>query len=128
MTYIDHRLYSILGEFLRDARDSAEMTLSDAASAIGVTTMTIQRYEKAERKATVETVRKLCSAYSVDADELMQRSIDRFRSLSTVSVSNQECISHSERALLSSFRSLNSSGQRRLIEYADDLVASGRYE
>lgn len=128
MTYIDHRLYSILGESLRDARDSAEMTLADAAAAIGVTTMTIQRYEKAERKATVETVRKLCSAYSVDADELMQRAIDRFRSLSSVSIASSEDLSCSERALLSSFRSLNSSGQRRLIEYAEDLVASGRYE
>lgn len=128
MTYIDHRLYSILGESLRDARDSAGMTLADASAAIGVTIMTIQRYEKAERKATVETIRKLCSAYSVDADELMQHAIDRFRSLSPVSISNSESLSSSERVLLSSFRTLNASGQCKLIEYAEDLVVSGRYE
>ena len=121
MTYIDHRLYSILGESLRDARDSAGMTLADASAAIGVTIMTIQRYEKAERKATVETIRKLCSAYSVDADELMQHAIDRFRSLSPVSISNSESLSSSERVLLSSFRTLNASGQCKLIEYAEDL-------
>ena len=128
MTYIDHRLYSILGEFLRDARDSAEMTLADAANAIGVTTMTIQRYEKAERKATVETVRSLCSVYGVDADSLMQKSINRFRSLSESSVSASESLSDSEQMLLSRFRLLNADGQQRLVEYAEDLAASGRYE
>lgn len=128
MAYIDHSLYSILGEFLRDARDSAEMTLADAASAIGVTTMTIQRYEKAERKATVETVRKLCAVYGVDADSLMQGAIDRFRSLSDFSISVSEYLSDPERILLSRFRSLNADGQQRLVEYAEDLAASGRYK
>lgn len=126
MTYIDHKLYVFLGESLRDARDLANMTLSDVAKSVGVTTMTIQRYEKAERKATVETVRKLCAVYGVDADELMQHSIDRFRSFS----SNGpvfESLSSDESELLFRYRNLNSSGQKRLSEYAMDLESSGRY-
>ena len=124
MAYIDRDLYSILGNALRDARDSAQMTLSDAASKLGVSTMTIQRYEKAERKATVETVRKLCEIYDVDADSLMQHSIDRFRSLSS---SVSDGLSPKEKDLLSSFRNLDADGQLKLIEYLSDLVASGRY-
>ena len=124
MTYIDRDLYSILGEALRDARDSANMTLADAAKKMGVSIMTIQRYEKAERKATVETVRNLCEIYAVDADALMQYSIDRFRSMSS---SSSGGLSSIENDLLSSFRNLDDDGQHKLIEYINDLSASGRY-
>ena len=36
-------------------------------------------------------------------------------------------LSEAEQSLLSCFRALNDEGQHRLIEYGDDLVASGRY-
>lgn len=125
MAYIDQDLYTILGEHLRDARDNANMTLSDAASKMGVSTMTIQRYEKAERKATVETVQKLCSIYDVNPDDLMQHSIERFRSMSsTIGIDG---LSEKEHFLISHFRSLDSVGQEKLLDYASDLAASGRY-
>ena len=125
MTYIDHDLYSILGESLRDARDLADLTLTDVASMLKVSPMTVQRYEKAERKATVETIRKLCEIYSVDADDLMQRSIDRFRSISSSDISDG--LSSSEQHLISCFRSLNDGGKQKILDYASDLLASRLY-
>ena len=126
MTYIDRDLYSVLGDALRDARDSAQMTLSDVASSIGVTTMTIQRYEKAERKANIETIRKLCSVYDVDPDELMQKVIDRFHSLSNPG-SASVSLTEPESILLSSFRSLNDDGRNIVLNTVSGLVASGSY-
>lgn len=118
MEYIDNKLYALLGDALRDARDSAQMTLSDAASCLGVTTMTIQRYEKAERKPSVETVRSLCSAYNVDADIFMQGVVDRFHSLSDLSRPFPG-LSSQESSLLSVFRSLSDADRLKVLEYAD---------
>lgn len=128
MSYIDKELYFILGNALRDARDAAEMTLSDAAKAVGVTTMTIQRYEKAERKATVETVRKLCHVYCVDADQLMQNVVDKFHSSSNAGLLNVSELSDDEIALLSDFRQLNDAGKQALLSAAHGLVLSGSYQ
>lgn len=128
MSYIDKKLYSILGSALRDARDAAEMTLSDAANSVGVTTMTIQRYEKAERKATVETVRKLCRVYGVDADELMQSVVDKFHLSSNSSLINSLELTDEEISLLADFRKLNDAGKQALLSTAHGLVLSGAYQ
>ena len=124
MSYIDQELYLIVGNALRDARDAAQMTLAEVAKKMGVTTMTIQRYEKAERKATVETIRKLCAIYGVDADSFMQKAINSFKDLPCPSSS----FTPSEQSLLSDFRRLNAEGQEKVSEYTSDLVASGRYD
>ena len=124
MSYIDQELYLIVGNALRDARDAAQMTLAEAAKKMGVTTMTIQRYEKAERKATVETIRKLCTIYGVDADSFMQKAINSFNDLPCPSSS----LTPAEQVLLSDFRQLNDEGQDKVTEYTSDLVASGRYD
>lgn len=83
MSYIETEIYKILGRHLRAARESAGLTLSDVAEKISATPMTIQRYEKGDRKISVEKIRSLCTLYDVDADQLMQSSIDRSTSTSS---------------------------------------------
>lgn len=78
MTYIEQDLYFIIGNELKAERSRANMTLDDVAKKMGVTSMTVQRYEKASRKITVETVRKLCKIYDTDADALMERCVEAF--------------------------------------------------
>ena len=123
MSYIDQDLYTIVGNALRDARDTAQMTLAEAAKKMGVTTMTIQRYEKAERKATVETIRKLCAVYGIDSDTFMENAIASFKNMPVADSS----LTASEQTLLDNFRQLNDEGQDKVCEYTSDLVASGRY-
>lgn len=128
MSYIDRGLYLILGESLKAARDASQLTLAEAASKIGVTTMTIQRYEKAERKASVETIRQLCVIYGVSADNLMQEAIDKFRSAHNDSAPPSAALSDPEQELVDNFRQLNDEGQDKLIDYSSDLVALGKYK
>lgn len=75
MTYFETELYKKLGKLLRNARESAGMTLSDTAEKLGVTTMTIQRYEIGKRKISLENVRDLCCLYGVDPDSLMDNAM-----------------------------------------------------
>lgn len=128
MTYLDKELYLVLGDLLRDARDTANMTLTDAGNAIGVTAMTVQRYEKAERKATIETVRMLCDAYGEDPDELMQRAVTKFRSIHGSLTSSALRLSTDEIALLEQFRALNDDGKQIALNTLYGLVSSGSYD
>lgn len=76
MAYIETRIYKILGRHLRNSREAAGLTLTDVAEKLSITPMTIQRYEKGDRKISVEKIRVLCDLYNIDADQLMQSSID----------------------------------------------------
>lgn len=78
MSYIEQDLYLILGNALKEERRRAKLTLDDVAKRMNVTTMTIQRYEKASRKINVETIRKLCNIYGVNADDLMEKCVAIF--------------------------------------------------
>lgn len=124
MAYIETELYIILGSYLRVAREASGLTLTEASKKLDTTPMTIQRYEKGDRKVTVEKIRLLCSLYGVDADKLMQDSID---ALNHYGSSSHAVISITEERMLSSFRVLNHEGQSKAVEYINDLVASGNY-
>lgn len=213
MAYIEHDLYIALGKLLRDSREQSKFTLTDVASFMNVTPMTIQRYEKGDRKINTDTIRRLCAFYNVDSDSLMQSAVDSIRfsakplQSNSVSLSNEETmntgelikyhrinlglsaealaeaigvspstiyryenndiahmgidklkkiadvlgteassllgwttfksesqpgtklvLSQFESELLTQYRSLSSEGQEKLVEYARDLVASGRYK
>lgn len=129
MSYIETELYKTLGRYLRVAREASGLTLSDVANKIDTTLMTIQRYEKGDRKITVEKIRLLCSLYGVDADKLMQDSINSIK-LYTQSNSlslKEESYNFNEQKCIKSFRKLNDSGQGKVLNYMDDLAASGNY-
>lgn len=69
--YYEYDFYKTLGQILREKRIERGMTLDDAASAIGKTIKTVQRYETGERKITVQTIKDLCHVYGADPDEIM---------------------------------------------------------
>lgn len=77
MAYIETQIYKVLGNHLRNSREAAGLTLTNVADKLSATPMTIQRYEKGDRKITIEKIRLLCALYNVDADQLMQDSIDQ---------------------------------------------------
>lgn len=117
MDYIYDGLYVEVGKKLRTNREEKGVTLSEAASALGVTPMTIQRYETGKRKISVETIRRLCHYLKIDADELMQDVINN-QGINSV-------LSSSEFEILTTYRQLNSDGQKKLIEYAQMLLKAG---
>ena len=124
MAYIETELYKVLGSYLRVAREASGLTLSEVSKKIDSTLMTVQRYEKGDRKITVEKIRTLCSLYGVDADTLMQDSIDALRKKDS-----NDCLvlNIKEERMMSLFRTLNNEGQSKAVGYVSDLVASGNY-
>lgn len=81
MSYMEQELYYILGSFLKSARESAGYTLTEVSEKMNTTPMTVQRYEKGDRKISVEKVRELCAIYNTNSDLLMQNAVNKFKSL-----------------------------------------------
>lgn len=75
MAYLEENLYKELGALLRSAREDSGLTLVEIANKMDVTPMTIQRYEKGERKINIEKIKLLCKFYSVNPEELMQKAV-----------------------------------------------------
>lgn len=76
-----------LGRRLKNARDSANLTQTDAARVIDVARTTLVAIEKGDRKVRIEELQQLARAYGVSANRLLRREavhidlLPRFRRL-----------------------------------------------
>lgn len=103
---------------LKELRLENNMTLLQVADKLGVTESTAQRYESGViENLKYDTIVKLANIYNVSPAYLMGWD-NQFES-------NKD---NREQQLLSVFRDLNDAGQDRLLDYADDLHALGRYK
>ena len=64
-------LYRIIGEMIRDIRETKGLTLDQIAGELSVTPKTIQRYEKGERKIKISTIMELSNVLGFDYDMFM---------------------------------------------------------
>lgn len=130
---------------IRTARKNASMTQAEAAARLGITYQAISNYERGVTRIDTDTLIKLCAVYDVPvseilgtsssrvpADSQMDKIIDQLvqtseRYTAYYAPNHTETISDSEARLLSLLRNLNAEGQEKLLDYAEDLAASGRY-
>lgn len=114
--------YIRLGTLLRDARIAAHYTQEDAATHIGKTPQSVSLWEKGKSKIDIEALASLCQMYGVSiATVLVGAGAD-------VPSSTPQPDSPLQDSLLLKFSQLNRYAQERLVEIADDMVASGKYE
>lgn len=71
MSEYEIELYKIIGEMIRERRQSLGFTLDQLADRLSVTPKTIQRYEKGERKIKINTLIELSSILNFDYDRFM---------------------------------------------------------
>ena len=76
-------------------------------------------YKKGYENAKISTIRKIAKAFGCSLDYLIED--EPKKSPSTTEAAPEE--DH----LIALYRELNHEGQEKLIDYADDLVASGKY-
>lgn len=98
---------------LKDIRQANKMTQEEVAKALGIPKKTYQNYEREVREADSVILCKLADLWHVSVDDLMGRS--------TFEDSDEEI-------MIQLFRMLDKRGRQKLIELADDLVMSGKYE
>lgn len=113
--------YYRLGTLMRSARIAARYTQEDAAKEIGKTPQSVSLWEKGKSKIDIETLASLCQMYGISIESILVEAGAELHPPAP------RCGDPLQESLLLSFSQLNKEGQERLVEIADDMVASGKY-
>lgn len=109
--------------YLMNENGLNKRTLSQAS---GVPYTTIDGlYKKGYEGARMSTIKSLASFFGVTLDSFCRDDIDE---LQYAYQKPDISLSPAEHQLIINYRSINTDGQERLLDYADDLVQSGKYK
>lgn len=109
------------GARIKALRDNFGLTQDELAEKIGTTKQTIYKYETGIiTNIPSDKIETMASLFDVSPSYLMGWN-------DAGAPSSDSSLTDGEQQIVSSFRQLNEEGRERLLNYADDLVASGRY-
>ncbi len=106
-----------IGSRIKQRREELGITQIELAAMIGVTKGAIGNYETDSNSPKASIMYRIFNALKCDANFLYQDDIKE----------NDLCISKNECTLMEMFNQMNDEGQAKLLDYADDLVRSGKY-
>lgn len=106
---------------LKKLREESGLTANEVGARIGKSGKTVNAWENDRGQPDVDTLFKLCELYGVD--DIASVFSDNFQEISALHPLTDE-----EALLIQRYRELNAEGQEKLLDYADDLAASGRYK
>lgn len=111
---------------LRYLRRKYGLSQDELAAKLGYKSFTtIQKWESGVSEPSVSTLKIIADLFSVSMDQMINDDLSAFSQPSS-SAPELELTEQEER-LVGICRSLNDEGRERLVEYGDDLVASGKY-
>lgn len=111
------------GRKLREYREAADLTVEEFCKQFNsrfdgrMNKSTVSRYENGLQEPMISTVKKIAAFFSVDPSDL----------LGYVPAGNSPVLPTDLKALADALTQLNDEGREKLLDYASDLVASGRY-
>ena len=108
-----------IGSRIKERREELGITQIELATRLGVSKGAIGNYETDANSPKASIMYKIFDILQCDANYLYQDEIGERETI--VPPKN-------ERTILSLIRQLNVEGQEKLIDYADDLVRSGKYK
>ena len=106
------------GSRLRERREALHLKQGELGKLLGVTGSAIGNYENGVSSPKADVLYKVFDVLECDANYLFQ---------DEMSDAKETVQSVRERHLMDTFHSLNEEGQEKVIEYVDDLHATGRY-
>lgn len=109
-----------IGNRLKELREARGLTLEQVGAYVGVNKATVQRYEIGNIDIKRNVAIKLAECLGTSPAYIMGWTDDP-------SVSTSPAISGQLKALAEALAELNDEGREKLLDYAADLVASGRY-
>lgn len=106
-------------ERIKTLRKERKLTQEEFAKMLDVSVMTIRRYESGKQEPKPTTMKKMAEILSVTVESLISKSVEN-------SVSTD--LTDTEVSLINTFRSLNESGQNKVVEYAQDLNDNPKFK
>lgn len=95
----------------------------ELADALFVNQTAVSQWERGVTTPSSQTLQRLSELYHVSIDYLLGRTEQKEAPIPD----SEDGLSEPERHLVVLYRDLNNEGQEKLIDYADDLVSSGKY-
>lgn len=112
----------MLKDQLRKARKDAGKTQKEVANHLGITESTYCGYETGKRQPDALKIAKIAAFLNVTGNYLLEiEETDKKPPVDLPTASSQQM------RLVNLFLQLNEEGKEKLVEYADDLVSSGKY-
>lgn len=111
------------GRKLREYRESSNLTVDEFCKQFNVrfdgrmNKSTVSRYENGLQEPMISTVKKIAAFFSVDPSDFLGYQTDMHPLMLPADLN----------ALSDALLQLNEEGREKLLDYAADLVASGRY-
>lgn len=116
---------SHFGRTFRQLREASGLTVEEFCKQYNarfdgrMNKSTVSRYENSLQEPMISTVKKVAIFFSVDPSDLLGYSVSASSAPAALSPQLQ--------ALADALDQLNEEGQEKLLDYAADLVAGGRY-
>jgi transcriptional regulator with XRE-family HTH domain len=108
----------------KQKRKEKGLKQSELGKLLGVTGSAIGNYENDFSSPKADILYKVFDVLHCDANFLFQ---DEMKNSPDPAQTESEELTNAEKHLIDNLRSLNNEGQEKLLDYSDDLVASGRY-
>lgn len=112
------------GSRLKQKRKEKGLKQSELGKLLGVTGSAIGNYENDFSSPKADILYKVFDVLHCDANFLFQ---DEMKNSPDPAQTESEELTNAEKHLIDNLRGLNNDGQEKLLDYSDDLVASGRY-
>ena len=103
---------------LQRFRKSANLTTAEVGEKVGKSAKTVSGWEHGRGQPDADTLFKLCEIYGINNIAVFYTDDNP---------SSDVVLTCDEENLLNLFRHLNREGQEKVVDYADDLVSSGKY-
>lgn len=118
---------------LKELRESLGLTQEEFGKSVGIAKTTYNNYEKGERSPKSDFWISVAKKYGVTIDYLMGYSNDPDKvgkeNTPTPSVDSVGVLTKDEASRISAaMDQMNEEGRERVVEYAEDLAAGGRFK
>ncbi|MBQ9773126.1 MAG: helix-turn-helix transcriptional regulator [Clostridia bacterium] len=101
-------------------RKKFKFSQKELAEKLGVKNASVSNWERETNSPDIDSVFQMCKIFNI--------SIDEFFGASASNHAESKALDNKELSLVYIYRDLNTEGRERLLEYADDLVQSGKYK
>ncbi|MDY2991746.1 MAG: helix-turn-helix transcriptional regulator [Hornefia butyriciproducens] len=106
----------MIGDNIKRLRERYHLTQSELGKIAGVSDKAVSTWENGIADPRMGAIQRLADHFGISKADLVDDEPPSGSSLTD-----------GEQQIVSSFRQLNEEGRERLLNYADDLVASGKY-
>lgn len=115
------------GQRLAELRKDENMSREDLANELSMSINTLRNYENGSREPGHKFVMLMANRFDTTTDYLLGLSNIRYKKAPESADTDLGALTSAEKHLIKNLRNLNNDGQEKLLDYSDDLVASGRY-